>query len=146
MNSRLFTMALLFIGGLLLTTSCGKDDEKIIDQVTDNMTDGTWRITNFDDSGDDKTSNFTGYNFIFSETGVLTASNGVLTYVGTWSITDGDENDDILDDLDFNISFPQINEFGDLNDDWDIFVQNSNKLELTEVAGLETDLLTFTKN
>jgi hypothetical protein len=147
MNSRFFTAALILLAGLFIATSCGKDDEEIRTQIENNITQGTWRITNFDDSNVDKTDNFTGFNFTFGDNGTLTATNGVLTYTGTWSITDGDENDDILDDLDFNISFAQVNEFGDLNDDWDIFAQSATKLELTEAGGIsDTDLLTFTKN
>lgn len=147
MNSRFFTAALILLAGLFIATSCGKDDEKIRTQIENNITVGTWRITNFDDSNVDKTDNFTGFNFTFGENGSLTATNGVLTYAGTWSITDGDEDDDILDDLDFNIIFTQVNEFGELSDDWDIFAQSNTKLELTEAGGItDTDLLTFTKN
>src|SRR5688500_16160521 len=147
MNLRIFTAALFLMAGLLTFSSCDKDDEEIREQIENNITKGTWRITNFDDSGTDKTNNFDGWNFTFTEAGVVTASNGVLSYAGIWSVTDGDEDNDVLDDLDFNLGFPQIGtDFDDLNDDWDIFVQNSTKLELTEVAGLETDLLTFTKN
>jgi len=148
MNARNFIVALILMSaGLFTLTSCGKDDEKLRTQIENNITKGTWHISNFDDSGVDKTNNFTGYNFTFNETGVLIATNGILTYTGTWSITDGDENDDILDDLDFNIGFIQINEFGDLNDDWDIFAQSVDNLELTEVGGVsDTDLLSFHKN
>lgn len=147
MNLRNFSAALILIAGLFTAASCTKDDEALSVQIENNITKGTWRITNFDDSNDDKTDNFTGYNFTFTPAGVITASNGTLTYTGTWNITDGDENDDILDDLDFNINFPLTNEFQDLNDDWDIFAQSATKLELTELGGVsDTDLLTFTKN
>ena len=147
MNFRNLSATLTLLAGLFLMTSCGKDDDKIIDQVTRDITDGTWYISNFDDSGTDKTSNFTGYNFTFGETGVLTAQNGALINIGTWEIVDGDENDDVLDDLDFNISFPDLNGFGDLNDDWHIFAQSDDNLELIESGGItDNDLLSFKQN
>ena len=147
MNLRHFTLALILASALLTMNSCGKDDEELTVQITNNITKGTWRITNFDDDLTDKTDLFNGFNFTFSPNGTLTATNGTQTFTGTWDIVDGDENDDILDDLDFNISFAQTNQFGDLNDDWDIFAQSSTKLELTEAGGITgTDLLTFTKN
>lgn len=148
MNLRNLAAALLLMSaGLFTMTSCTKDDDEISAVVENNITRGTWRITNFDDSGDDKTSTFSGYNFTFTRAGVVTASNGILTQAGTWSITDGDEDNNVLDDLDFNISFPQATIFGDLSDDWDIFAQSSDNLELLEAGGLtDNDFLTFKQN
>ena len=148
MNLRNFAAALILAcAGLFTLTSCGKDDEKLATQIENNITKGTWRISNFDDSNDDKTDVFEDFDFTFGTNGSLTATNGTLTYTGTWEIVDGDENDDILDDLDFNISFPLTNEFQDLNDDWDIFAQSVDNLELVEAGGLtDSDLLSFRKN
>jgi len=76
--------------------------DRIDIQVKNNVQTGTWRITNFIDSGVDETNHFTGYNFTFGSNGTLTASNGSNTYSGTWSITD--RNDDSLNDLEFVIN------------------------------------------
>ncbi|TNF45869.1 MAG: hypothetical protein EP305_12785 [Bacteroidetes bacterium] len=109
---------------------------------------GTWRISNFVDSGVDETVNFSGYNFTFKDDGTLTASNGSSTFTGTWSVSDSNSQDDNLDDLHFNINFNLTNNFEDLNDDWDIVSHSSSKLELIDVSGGNggTDLLTFVKN
>jgi hypothetical protein len=132
----------------LFFTSCKDDADNTQAQIEDNVESGTWRITEFIDSGDPETHHFTGFNFTFSEGGSVTATNGTLTYTGTWSVTDSNSNDDGLDDLDFNISFPQTNEFQDLNDDWDLLSQSSTRIELTDVSGGGggTDFLTFQKN
>ena len=126
----------------ILSISCsdnGDDDgalsEELIVKIENNMNASTWRITRFIDSGKDETNDFVGYNFKFNNSGVLTANNGTNNYEGTWSVTDSNSNDDSLDDLHFNINFDLTNDFEDLNDDWDIVSQTSNKLELIDVSG-----------
>ena len=150
MNTKfLKTVLLISILGLFTFSSCDNDDDDPIQtQIENNLESGLWRITRYVDSGDDETSNFTGFNFNFDPLGVVTATNGSTTSVGTWSISDSNSSDDSIDDLDFNLLFIQPNEFAELSDDWDIISQSSNKLELTDVSGGGggTDFLTFEKN
>src|SRR6056297_927192 len=100
--------------------SCSADDDDNgpnnhtaeIAQVEATAETGTWRITSFIDSGEDETNDFNGFNFTFETNGTVTATNGVTTYAGTWSVTgdsssSNDDDDGSNDsDLDFNISFP----------------------------------------
>ncbi len=149
------TLNKLFIGtffliGMIALQSCTTDDNSNSSNNTDAQimeaqsiaNTGTWIITNFNDSGQDETSDFNGYTFDFGSEGVLTATNGTNTLTGTWSITDDsnsssddDSSDD--DDIDFNISFPvsQPNDFEDLNDDWDIISITENRIELRDISG-----------
>jgi hypothetical protein len=135
---------------LLSITSCNDDENvsTIKSEIEDRVKSGTWKIFYFNDSGTDETNHFTGYNFTFSSTAVLTASNGTNTYIGTWSISDSNSSDDSMDDLHFNINFPLTNDFEDLNDDWEIISQSATKVELRDVSGGGggTDYLTFQKN
>jgi len=140
---------------LLLFMSCSNDDDSssnnnVQNDIESHVQSGTWRISNFVDSGADETSDFTGYNFTFESSGILNANNGSNDFNGTWSVTNNDSNDDSPDDndLDFNINFNLTNDFEDLNDDWDIVSQSANKIELTDVSGGNggTDFLTFEKN
>lgn len=148
--TRIMVMALLSVS--MVMASCTKDetitDDQVVEEIQSNVKTGTWRITKFIDSGVDETNHFSGYNFTFSSTGALTASNGVNNYIGTWSITDSNSNDDSPDDLDFNIFFNLTNDFEDLIDDWDIVTQTPTKIELKDVSGGNggTDYLTFEKN
>ncbi len=158
---KIFYFGLAMLLSVTLFTACTSDDDSSSDnsqqiaQIEGIVETGTWRITNFNDSGQDETSDFTGYSFTFATNGTLTASNGTTTLDGTWSITndsssssDDDSNDD--DDIEFNIFFPvpDTNDFEDLNDDWDIVSTSATRIELIDVSGGNggTDRLTFEKN
>jgi len=155
-NFRLVVVALIMVS--ITSLSCSSDDDnnqeqpdqQVINQIENNLINGSWRITKFIDSDEDETQHFTGFNFIFGTDGLLTAGNGSNTYEGSWSITDSDNSDDdnSTDDLDFNIEFNLSNDFEDLNDDWDIITQSSTKIELIDISGGNggTDYLTFEKN
>ena len=142
-------------------SSCSSDDDSSgtsnqdnsADQTTQIAQDGTWRVTQFIDSGEDETSDFTGFVFTFNSDGTLVALKGELTVNGTWSVTDGDDSSDDdagTNDDEFNIFFdvPEINDFDDLSDDWDIVSVSSSKIELIDVSGGNggTDNLIFEKN
>ena len=110
---------------------------------------GTWRITFYEDSGVNETSNFTGYNFTFGSSNVLTATNGVNTYLGTWSVTSDDSGDDSpSNDLDFNIAFATPPNFEELTEDWNILEKTDSKIKLVHISGGSggTDYITFEKN
>jgi hypothetical protein len=144
----------------LMSSTCSTDDDggpnnnQNIAEIENTAEDGTWRITNFVDSGQNETNDFNGYNFTFASDGTLTATNGSNTLIGTWSVTDdSNSNDDdgsSNDDVDFNIFFPvpDSNDFEDLNDDWDIVSYTSTTIEMIDISGGngDTDLLTFEKN
>ena len=148
-----FISSVLTLGLFLITFSCSSDtvmtdNSADIKQISDMATSGTWRITNYNDSGQDETSDYTGYNFTFNENGTLIATNGTNTYNGTWSVSDDSSSDDNPDDIDFNIFFASPPDFEELSDDWDIVSTSSAKMELMDISGGNggTDLLTFEKN
>ncbi|MGB5226617.1 MAG: hypothetical protein WBN55_00035 [Eudoraea sp.] len=161
-NNLLYTLmvfALLFI-------SCSSDNSDDVNsanimadiqEISDLVSNGTWTITNFVDSGSDETANFTGYGFSFNSDGNLVADNGSNTVNGTWSVTDDsgsdDSNDDSSiddssDDIDFNIFFASPSNFNELSEDWDIVSRTDSRIELIHVSGGNggTDNLTFEKN
>ncbi len=145
----------------LLCANCTTDDDNNSDSMQEQIMQaqnvaqtGSWRITNFNDSGQDETSDFTGYSFVFGDDGALTASNQTITQAGTWSITESSsssssDSDDDFDDVDFNIFFqvPDSSDFEDLNDDWDIFSLTTSRIELRDVSGGDgsLDILVFEK-
>src|SRR3989338_5807762 len=132
---KIMKLLAMSVVGLFAMSACKKDDVKAIEAIESEMASGTWRITRYIDSGNDETSNYTGYNFTFSSSGTLTATNGTTSYGGTWSVTDSNSNDDSEDDVDFNIYLSATGNFEDLNDDWDISSLSSSSLSLIDVSG-----------
>ena len=149
---------LILISGLFclfmlnVASMCSSDDSSSSTDPTpviNTATQGTWRITSYVDSGTDETNHFTGYNFTFGASNVLTATYGTNTYTGTWSVVVDNTNDDNpSSDLDFNITFTSPVDFADLTDDWDVVSYTATTISLIDVSGGngETDTLVFTKN
>ncbi len=135
--------------GLLTSCSKWKNDQK---QINKAAIDGTWIVSSYIDDGDDETADFTTFRLDFLEDGILNGtdllSSNSNPYVGSWSVTDSNSNDDdSLEDLDFNINFAVGNKLDDLSDDWDIISYTDTEIKLIDVSGGGggTDYLTLTK-
>jgi len=141
---------ILILAVIFTVISCGNNDDpgNSAAAVESAVKAGTWKITIFEDSGNNETSMFSGYNFSFDASGTLTASNGGNIFIGTWSVTEGRSNDDNSDDLRFNINFNLNNSFEELSDDWHFVSYSSSKIELIHVSGGNggTDYLTFERS
>ncbi|WP_233702489.1 hypothetical protein [Hyunsoonleella flava] len=152
---------LLMLSFSLMSSMCSTDDDdgstnnnsQQIAEIESTAQSGAWRITNFNDSGQNETSDFNGYDFTFNADGSLVATIGSNTLTGTWSVTDDSNSSDDSsndDDIDFNIFFPvsEDNDFEDLNDDWDVVTTTSTRIELIDISGGNggTDMLTFERN
>jgi len=145
--------ALFCLFMLNVASMCSSDDNSSSSTdptpVINTATQGTWRITSYIDSGVNETNHFTGYNFTFGASNVLTATNGTNTFTGTWSVvTDTSNDDNPSSDLDFNIAFASPADFADLTDDWDVVSHTTTTISLIDVSGGNggTDTLVFTKN
>jgi major membrane immunogen (membrane-anchored lipoprotein) len=148
---------ILILGMLLymvLITACSSDDTmnndaSEIQAIKKTVQDGTWVITYFFDSDHEETNHFNGFSFTFGEDGTLTASNGIDTHLGDWSVKSSNSSDDSNDesDVDFNVFFSAPSDFEELSDDWDILTLTLSKIELIDVSGGNsgTDYLTFEK-
>ncbi len=151
-----FLKTVLILLTIVIIVSCSSDDDNIGSQdsninqtlVENTVQIGTWRVTSFIDSGEDETYHYNGFAFTFGENNVLTAVKVNTTYIGSWSITDSNSNDDSMDDLDFNIVFASPENFEELSDDWDFISRTDSKIELIDISGGNggTDYLTFQKN
>jgi hypothetical protein len=150
-NQLVFVIA--FMLSIIMAMSCTNNDIPNTNannptSVINIVNNGTWRISYYYDTDQEETNNFNGYNFTFGANNVLTASNGTITNTGTWTVTDGNSNDDNLSDLDFNITFSTPAQFVEISDDWEIMEKSNTVIKLKDVSGGNggIDYLTFTKN
>jgi len=136
----------------IFISSCSSDyfgnDLTVVEQITKDVNSGSWIITLYSDSGVDETQHFSSYEFTFGSDGVVSASDGTNEYQGTWDISSEMGDDDSIDDVHFNLYFNLMNDFEDLNDDWEILANTASKIELVDISGGDgdTDYLTFEKN
>ena len=140
MNTHQLFLAAVIPLVISLFSSCKKDS--VSANVSTTIQNGSWKISLFNDSGNDETNHFTGYSFNFGSGGAVSASNGSSSVSGSWSTgTDDSQNK-------LNLNFGDNGNFGDLSDDWHIISESTTKIELEDVSGGNggTDLLTFVKN
>ncbi len=144
MKSRLILTTLLVIT-VIAVSSCSKDDNSPADpsQTQDNVQSGTWRVTLYNDSGENRTSYFEGFSFTFNTNGTLSAVKGTVTHNGTYSVyrDSGDTK--------FEITFQATSgPFEEISEDWRVITQSASKIELINISGGNggTDYLTFEKN
>ncbi|MGZ0016526.1 hypothetical protein [Yeosuana sp. AK3] len=157
MKTGFFYSLLLMLSFSLMSSTCSSDDDvnsnnnsQTIQQIETLIQSDQWLITNYVDSGQDETNNFSGYSFTFGADNSLTANNGTNTIVGTWSIIDSSSSDDdsnSSNDIDFNIFFLSPSNFNELSEDWEIVSRTNSKIELIHISGGNggTDNLTFEK-
>jgi hypothetical protein len=125
------------------------DDTRIYGktEISQALAIGTWQITQYIDSGTDKTGTFSGYSFTFHVNGTLSATKGSSAVYGNWYVSDG-LGDDNPGGLDLNISFTSPAIFEELTDNWKIIYVSNRRVELEHVSGGNggTDYLSFEKN
>ena len=145
---KLIRTGFLIVAGLLFI-NCSSDNDSAENNtqkndIENNLKSGSWMITEYIDDGVDEAYHYDGYEFTFEAGGALTATNGVNSYTGTWSIS-SDSDDDSQSDYDFVIFFSGPANFEELSDDWDMMTHNANTIDLYDVSGGDgtTDYLTF---
>lgn len=128
--------ALLTFTLFLFLFSCHKNDDN--NSNTD-ISQGTWSVSLFTDSGNDETTDFAGYSFTFGAGGVLTVQRGAVFQTGTWN-KGSDFNIDLGDKSDTN------KPLGELTDNWKIISISSTEIKLTDDNPASNEFLTFSKN
>lgn len=144
---KIFRVVLLIIVVTGTFVSCSNDDSKnTVDDVTDSVKDGVWKISYFYDSGKDETQDYAGYNFTFDDNTVLTASKEMNSYTGVWSVSKSTSDDDLYSTI-FNIAFGSPDILIDLTDDWKVIENTGTSLKLKDDSKGDSaiDYLTFEK-
>lgn len=102
---------------------------------------GKWSVSKYQNKDKDRTSYFTGYGFEFKTGGDIIAAKGTSIINGTWkSYVDSGKSK-------LKFTFPDVNKFGELNEDWEIISQSATTLNLKNVSGGNggTSNLSFSK-
>ena len=124
-----------------LIVSCTKSDD-LASGTQQLVTSGTWRVTLFTDSGNDETTDFTGYVFSFNNGGTLSAVKNAVTKTGSWSVNNSSGK--LIIDLGPKVDANKP--LGELTDDWKILSSSSSEIRLGDDNSASNEFLTFTKN
>ena len=96
------------------------------------ITEGTWQVASYNDNGEDKTSDYTGFTLTFSLDGTVLATNGPGNVQGTWSeVTDNGRQELVL-------NFGAVEPFDEFDDDWAIVEVLETRVELRDDDDNET--------
>jgi hypothetical protein len=119
----------------------GDDGDSDPSSLANILIEGTWIVANFNDSGEDETSDYSGFSFDFQDDGSIVATRNDDTIDGTWSVFTDSGKEKL--GLDFGEMVP-LDEF---TDDWDIQDVQNNRVELYDVSSGDgtTDVLVFEK-
>jgi hypothetical protein len=105
--------------------------------VTPLVTRGAWRVNLYMDANNNKTNDFAGYSFSFSNNGEVTATQNGTTVTGNWY----EDNISNRIGIHFNTTDPILNT---INDSWRITEVNDNMVNLTGEGAASKEILTLT--
>lgn len=140
-----FVLMITFIVTALV--SCGNDDDKnTVNDIEDTVQEGNWKVAYFYKSGVDKTQNYAGYNFVFSEDVLLTVTKGTDTYSGLWYISKSTSDADLFSNI-FKLSLESPELLIQLNGEWKVMENTGTFLMLKDDSKGDSAInhLTFEK-
>ncbi len=111
-------------------------DDPVLEGI---LADGTWVVALYMDGPANETATFAAYQLAFNADGTLIAESDTDTVNGSWEVVGADT---VLV-LNFGAVFP----FDELEDDWDVFSVEADRVELRDISGGdgELDVLVFEK-
>ena len=133
--------AILFFSGIVLFTSCKKDENNNTPSWPGNqiLIDKDFLVSYAKDNGGNITANYAGYTFRFAGppsllTGTATVTNTLLTITGTWTMTAG--RDRITFAFPTNL-FPELSY---MNKTWIVTNATANPVVLNATFGEDDEL------
>lgn len=132
---------------LLIIASCSNSSGNDITPAgaSQNLNEGTWAVSYFEERGKNETSKFSGYQLTFDSGGVFILKNSANTFTGSWSVNNN--SDDSSNSSTRLIIYVSGNDAADLlQDDWVIVSQTNNAVELQDDNINHTETLKLTKN
>ncbi len=143
MKSKIYFASIIILS-VLFVSSCKKSNDTTPDDNSNSSSStssiivaGTWHVTYYHESGNDHTSNFSGYTFVFNSNGTMSATVSGVTTTGTWS------NDDSHNEFHMNIG--TSSPLTDLSNGWLIISKTATELDLKDDNTAHNEELHFTK-
>ena len=127
---------------VMIFSSCHKSHDDLggnNNNNNGNAISGAWRVTLFTDSGNDETSDFSGFSFNFNDNGSLDAVRDQSTFSGTWT-----RGSKFI--IDLGPKGDGNRPLGELTDDWHIISITSTEIKLGDDNPSSGEFLTFSKN
>lgn len=110
---------LLIVISTSLFTSCTPESLDYSATTREFISKGQWSVDLFF-AGQDKTAQYSGYQFSFIGNGTATATNGVETVSGTWNVVRDVNRNEIL-----SINMNTQNQMQELNVQWNVTDKNN---------------------
>ncbi|MGQ7944479.1 hypothetical protein [Flavobacterium sp. WC2509] len=145
-----FVFRNILLIAVVITTfvCCGTDDyNTAVNDVSDTVQDGTWKVGYLFDSGEDKTQNYTGYNFTFDHSTEITVTKDTNSYVGVWSVSKSTSDNDLNSTV-FMIAFGPPDSLIHLGRNWKVIQNTGTSLKLQDDSNGDSNInfLYFEKN
>ncbi len=133
-------LSILLIG----LAACKKKEIKKVEKI---VSEGSWKITRFIDSGDDETSSYSGAVLVFASDGSIVFTQGNNYAMGSWSVGKKSKSDDDSDDSDLKLNIALPAPYESLSDDWHIQSYSDSRIDLhdSDDEPSKSDYLTLEK-
>jgi len=132
---------------LFMTVSCSNSGSNDITPAgtSENLNQGLWTVTYFEERGENETSKFSGYQLSFDSGGVFRLINSTSNFTGSWSVNNN--SDDSSNSSQKLVIYISGNNVADqLQDDWIIVSQTENSIYLQDDSSNHTETLKLEKN
>lgn len=132
---------------LFITASCSNSGSSDITPAgtSENLSQGLWTVTFFEERGENETSKFSGYQMSFDSGGVFRLISSTNNYTGSWSVNkNSDDNSNSSQKLIIYISGNNVAD--QLQDDWIIVSQTENSIHLQDDSSNHTETLKLQRN
>jgi predicted small secreted protein len=137
MKKIVYTLSFLLVAFASCNTQKGD-----ISNTSQYVNSGNWKVSLFTDSGNNETSNYTGYTFTFSDNGTISAVSTGNSRTDTWSVSSS-SNKFIID---LGAKNDPSNLLGELSNDWKILSSSATEIRLGDDNTTSNEFLTFSKN
>lgn len=141
MKKRIFIPVLFCLFMLNVASMCSSDENSNsteLDQINANLRTGTWRITTFNDNGNDNVSQFNNRVFTFNEDGTITVTllGTTLVETSSYSVTSSNQNSQNTTMTYLNIGFESPSNLAILFGNWEIDSWSNSEIELHDPTGV----------